>query len=159
MIRSVQAASVFRATYEDLYNSVKYQIDEKKTPRYHSGIEQGYVSKYRPLTDDDKIKMFQRFSNGMLKPDEVPAILKTGEIVLNRPQQDAMVRNMQMAYETQFGKPATMQTSNHNSTQNITINASFPNITNETGYDSFERNMSKFFNEANLASIQYKNKR
>ena len=73
--------------------------------KYHDGLEKGYVgAKYRPLSDDDRLKMFQRFGNGQLKPGEVPAILKQGELVMTPEQQINIVKNMQMLYGGNFAQ-------------------------------------------------------
>ena len=42
--------------------------------------------------------MFQKFGRNDLKPNEIPAILKTGELVMTQEQQDNMDKNMQMMY-------------------------------------------------------------
>jgi hypothetical protein len=99
-------------------NNVRYQM-------YHSGLEEGYVSsKYRPLSEDERLQMFQKFGKTTLKPGEVPAILKTGEIVMTSEQQDNMARNMQMLFSQGFMKntiPQNIGTNANVQSINLTI--------------------------------------
>ena len=80
----------------DPHDHLTLKVDKVK---YHTGLEKGYVSsKYSPLSEDERLKMFQKFGRTNLKPGEVPAILKTGELVMTQEQQENMVKNMQMMY-------------------------------------------------------------
>ena len=73
--------------------------------KYHDGLDSGYVtSKYRQLNSDEMLQLFQKFSHSQLKPDEVPAILKRGELVMTPAQQTNIAKNMQMLYGNNFAQ-------------------------------------------------------
>ena len=58
---------------------------------YHSGIANGAVGK---LSNDDKAKALQALALTPIESDEVPALLKAGEVVLNSAQQSNLLANM-----------------------------------------------------------------
>lgn len=115
--------------------------------KYHTGLDQGYVSKYRPISDDEKLKMFQKFSRSDLRPDEVPALLKAGELVMTQNQQDNILKNLQMTYALNSVPANNNQVVNH-----VTINC--PNVTNNSGAEY----LMKELNRLTLDALQFANK-
>jgi hypothetical protein len=58
---------------------------------HHSGINTGYIG---ASTSDEKLEALKAMTLSPLKPDEMPALLQAGEIVLNRSQQDTLLSNI-----------------------------------------------------------------
>ena len=58
---------------------------------HHSGINTGYIG---TGTSDQKLEALKAMTLTPLKPDEMPALLQAGEIVLNRSQQDTLLSNI-----------------------------------------------------------------
>ena len=58
---------------------------------HHSGINTGYIG---ATTSDEKLEALKAMTLSPLKPDEMPALLQAGEIVLNRSQQDTLLSNI-----------------------------------------------------------------
>ena len=115
--------------------------------KYHDGLNKGYVSsKYRELTDDEMLTLFQKFGNGKLKPGEVPALLKQGELVMTPEQQENMAKNMQTLYGNniiQNNIPDNMIANNSSTpvVQNITL--TLPNVTNNSGYERLQKELQQ----------------
>ena len=59
--------------------------------RYHDGIDNGAVG---TNTDYEKLKALKAMALTPLKPNEIPAILKAGEVVLNGAQQSNLLSNI-----------------------------------------------------------------
>lgn len=130
-------------------SKIGFYPNGRKVKKYHSGLEEGRVSKYRKLSDDEIVKMFQSFGNGLLKPDEVPAILKAGELVMTQGQQSNIARNMQMIYQnkTPIIPPANdMRKSQAIVEQHIDIHC--PNVTNESGANYIKRELTSLTTKA-----------
>ena len=127
--------------------------------KYHDGLDKGYVaSKYRPLSDDDRLQMFQRFGNGKLQTNEVPAILKQGELVMTQEQQENMVKNMQMLYGKniiQHNPPTDIRTNNNTTPVVQNINLTLPNVTNNSGYERLQKELKQM----QIDALQIANKR
>lgn len=131
-----------------MYPSKRRKPDSYYVQKYHTGLDQGYVSKYRPISEDEKLKMFQKFSRSDLRPDEVPALLKAGELVMTQNQQDNILKNLQMTYALNSVPANNNQVVNH-----VTINC--PNVTNNSGAEY----LMKELNRLTLDALQYANKR
>lgn len=127
---------------------------------YHDGLEKGYVgSKYRKLTDDEMLNLFQKFGNGQLKPGEVPALLKQGELVMTPEQQANIARNMQMLYGesamTYNNPPQNIHTNNNTTPVVQNINLTLPNVTNNSGYERLEKELKQM----QIDALQVANRR
>lgn len=128
--------------------------------KYHDGLEKGYVgSKYRKLTDDEMLNLFQKFGNGQLKPGEVPALLKQGELVMTPEQQANIARNMQMLYGesamTYNNPPQNIHTNNNTTPVVQNINLTLPNVTNNSGYERLEKELKQM----QIDALQVANRR
>ena len=102
--------------------------------------------------------MFQKFGNGKLRPDEVPAILKQGELVMNKEQQENMAKNMQMLYSKfvlQNNIPKDIKANNNTTpvVQNITL--TLPNVTNNSGYERLQKELKQM----QIDALQVANRR
>lgn len=58
---------------------------------FHEGLEKGYVG---ALTPNDKLEALKKLSLTPLKDNEVPAILKAGEVVMTSGQQNNLLKNV-----------------------------------------------------------------
>ncbi len=81
-------------SYDDMK---KYKIIEK----YHTGLKQGYVGDNKTaISKDKRLEVLQSAGEGKLLSDEVPTILKKGELVLTELQQvniaDALLQRAMM---------------------------------------------------------------
>ena len=129
----------------------KYLKQRYGITKFHSGLDEGRVSKYRSLNDDDIVKMFQSFGNGLLKPDEVPAILKTGELVMTREQQSNIAKNIQMIYQSRTKTPIIPSTNNMRNSQAVVeqhIEIHCPNVTNESGVNYIKKELTSLTTKA-----------
>lgn len=66
---------------------------------YHEGIENGLVGS---ASSDKRYQMLQEMSLKKLKPNEIPALLKTGEAVLNGQQQTTLLGNIRQLAKQQM---------------------------------------------------------
>ena len=135
---------------ETVFNGDK----EYKIQEYHTGLEQGYVggSKFRPLSDDERLNILRRASIDGLKSNEVPAILQKGELVLTKDQIKGITNSL--VAPDYYGNLANSLSSipqgilgrESNVTQHITV--TLPNITNTGGYENFVRAINQLGNDA-----------
>lgn len=58
---------------------------------HHSGVLTGYIG---AKSKDEKLRALETMSTMDMKRDEVPALLQEGEVVLNKDQQDQLLRNL-----------------------------------------------------------------
>ena len=72
-------------------SGTSHVIDSSGSYIRHDGIELGAVE---ATTDDRKVAILKAMSLKPMKADEVPQLLKRGEVVLNTEQQSRLLRNM-----------------------------------------------------------------
>lgn len=121
--------------------------------KYHGGLDEGYVgSKFRPLSDDERLNILRRASINGLKSNEVPAILQEGELVLTKDQIKGITNSL-VAPNYYSGLmnglsslPQGIQNRETNITQHISV--TLPNITNTGGYENFVRAINQLSNDA-----------
>ncbi len=131
--------------------------------KFHNGLDEGYVTvqgKSKPV--NQSLELIKKLASDGVLPDEFPAILQHGELVLTPEQQQNMVNNARMAFfrsnginlETDgYSAISHIQTSPQNVYNNISINC--PNVTNNTGAEYILKSLQRL----PLDTIQYTHRR
>ncbi len=132
-----------------------------KMQKFHDGLDEGYAG--NAPSGSQNLKILQSAAQKLhLNADEVPAVLRTGELVLTPEQQQNIVRNARMAFlrsnginpETdEYGAISHIQSNPQNVYNNISINC--PNVTNSTGAEYILKSLQRL----PLDTIQYTHRR
>ncbi len=132
-----------------------------KMQKFHDGLDEGYAG--NAPSGSQNLKILQSAAQKLhLNADEVPAVLRTGELVLTPEQQQNIVRNARMAFlrsnginpETDgYGAISHIQSNPQNVYNNISINC--PNVTNSTGAEYILKSLQRL----PLDTIQYTHRR
>ncbi len=120
--------------------------------KFHNGLDEGYVTvqgKSKPV--NQSLELIKKLASDGVLPDEFPAILQHGELVLTPEQQQNMVNNARMAFfrsnginlETDgYSAISHIQTSPQN-VYNNNISISCPNVTNNTGAEYILKSLQR----------------
>ncbi len=111
---------------------------------FHTGLDNGYVGSESSLSEDERLHLFQDLAGDKLLPNEIPAILERGEIVINRDQQWNMAKNVQLLYDRNLFRHSIPNRLIGNDkitpvVQNITL--TLPNVTNNSGYERLQKEL------------------
>ena len=134
---------------DDHYNRIGYKVQ-----KYHTGLDQGYVggSKFRPMTDEERLNILRKASVNGLKKNEVPSILEEGELVLTRDQIKGITNslvapdNYNSLVKNLSSIPQGIQNRESSVVQHVTV--TLPNITNTGGYENFVKALNQLSNDA-----------
>ena len=106
--------------------------------RFHGGLDEGYATAPGQSTPANRsLSLLQKLAGENLLPNELPAILQHGELVITPEQQRNILGNLQQYVPTPFMEIGTCTEqsatksiiNNYNNT--FTINC--PNVTNSSG--------------------------
>ena len=92
------------------------------------------IDKINSLQNPDYLRLLQVVEDGLLAPLENSGFIRNA-VSVKQP-------NLQSIQQT----------------VNVTVNNTFPNVTNSGGYEQFNKNMTRFLSGAKLASLTFKNR-
>ena len=146
-------------TYKPSSTTTAYEEaqDEKfKLKKYHNGLGGGYAGVSTTLVNE-RLRMLQKLGYGELKQDEIPALLRVGELVMTPEQQENIFKNMQAIHTFNYAQNVVPMASMKQNTTPVVqnINVTLPNITNNSGYERLQ----KEFKQMQIDALQIANKR
>lgn len=123
---------------ERVYNSseTKQLMDGTKSniPVGNTSVGNTPINKINSLQNPDYLRLLQVVEDGLLAPLENGGFIRSA-VSVKQP-------NLQSIQQT----------------VNVTVNNTFPNVTNSGGYEQFNKNMTRFLSGAKLASLTFKNR-